>query len=175
MSITKVNADVLDLTDAYAFTGDVTGASKIVQVVNTTDVVYSSGTTVMPWDDTIPQNTEGDEHMSLAITPTNSSNNLLIEVQVLGSTSSGTHYVAALFQDSTAGSLAAGWFTPVTTNTGGNVVFTHFMAAGTTSATTFKVRCGPSGAATFNFNGYAGARKLGSVGVSSITITEISV
>ena len=28
MSITKVNADVLDLTDGYAFTGAVTGTTK---------------------------------------------------------------------------------------------------------------------------------------------------
>ena len=150
------------------------GLGKVVQVVNISDVVYSSGTTVMPWDDTIPQKTEGDEHMTLAITPTATGNKLLIEVQLLGSTSSGTHFVAGLFQDSTTNALAAGWYTPHTTNVGGPIVFTHFMTAGTTSATTFKVRVGPSGSATFNFNGYDGARKLGGVGVSSITITEIS-
>ena len=34
MAITKINADAMDLTDAYAFTGTVTGAGAILQVVN---------------------------------------------------------------------------------------------------------------------------------------------
>mgnify|MGYP003320208654 CR=1 FL=1 len=33
MAITKINADAMDLTDAYAFTGTVTGAGQILQVV----------------------------------------------------------------------------------------------------------------------------------------------
>lgn len=37
MSITKVNADVLDLTDGYAFTGTVTGASN-TKILSTTTI-----------------------------------------------------------------------------------------------------------------------------------------
>ena len=44
MSVTKINADIMDLTDAYAFTGDVSGAGggKVLQVV--TDNYVSGGT-----------------------------------------------------------------------------------------------------------------------------------
>jgi hypothetical protein len=54
-----------------------------------------------------------------------------------------------------------------------NWEFTHYMAAGTTSATTFKVRIGAVTSGTITFNGIGSARKLGGVLASSITITEI--
>ena len=54
--------------------------ARLVQVVNTQTGAVATGTTVMPIDDTIPQNTEGDQYMTLAITPTHASNKLLIEV-----------------------------------------------------------------------------------------------
>jgi U3 small nucleolar RNA-associated protein 20 len=52
------------------------------------------------------------------------------------------------------------------------ICFSHYMTAGTTSSTTFRVRAGAAGAATTTFNGTAGARKFGGVASSSITITE---
>jgi hypothetical protein len=50
---------------------------------------------------------------------------------------------------------------------------THYMTAGTTSATTFKVRGGVN-AGTLTFNGEVGARLFGGVCASSITVTEIA-
>jgi hypothetical protein len=55
------------------------------------------------------------------------------------------------------------------------VKFRHKITAGTTSEITFKVRSGPSSAATVTFNGYGGNRYLGGVMASSITITEVQV
>jgi hypothetical protein len=43
-------------------------AGKVIQVVHVQDGAYASGTTTIPLDNTIPQNTEGTEFMSLAIT-----------------------------------------------------------------------------------------------------------
>lgn len=146
---------------------------RIVQVVNTITGAVATGTTVIPFDDTIPQSGEGDQYMTLAITPTNSGNKLKIDVVVVGAGSVNSYNYAALFQDSTADALAA-----VATEiaTGGDistVKFTHYMSAGTTSATTFKVRAG-SGAGTYTFNGVASGRIFGGIMASSITITEIA-
>ena len=55
-------------------------AHGTVQVVNTQTGAVDTGTTAMPCDDTIPQNTEGDEFMTLAITPTSATNKLKIDV-----------------------------------------------------------------------------------------------
>ena len=55
------------------------------------------------------------------------------------------------------------------------VGFTHFMTAGTTSSTTFKVRAGPDTAATITFNGRDGTNRRGGGRYASfITITEIA-
>ena len=55
-------------------------------------------------------------------------------------------------------------------------VLKHYMTAGTTSATTFKVRIGrtDSHSNPFTINGYNGARKFGGVSSTSITIMEIA-
>jgi ribosomal protein L5 len=52
------------------------------------------------------------------------------------------------------------------------VYFKYMMTAGTTSATTFKIRCGPDVGATITLNGSASARKFGGVAASRITIKE---
>jgi len=150
-------------------------AGGVVQMVRTQTGAVATGTTIIPYDDTIPQNTEGDQYMSLSITPTSATNELLIEVVAMLSNSAGDFVTGALFQDSTANALAAF----VDFHSGGQevaaIVFSHKMTAGTTSATTFKFRAGPSSAATLTFNGRAGARRLGGVMASSITIREIKV
>lgn len=149
-------------------------AGTVVQVVNTQTGAVSTGTTAIPLDDTIPQNTEGDEYMTLAITPSSATNKLKIDVVLFGSNNSGANNMAALFQDSTAAALASGISV---SNAGGSVeciTFTHYMNSGTTSATTFKVR-GGGNSGTFTFNGAASARIFGGVMASSITISEIKV
>jgi len=148
---------------------------KVVQVVNTSDGALASTTTVVPRDDTIPQNTEGGEFMTLAITPTNSSNKLKIEVTGQFSSTGANHVVMALFQDSTADALAVGSSRVSTADGATSPSFVHYMTAGTTSSTTFKVRAGPNVAATVYFNGESGARLFGGVYSSTITITEIAV
>jgi len=149
-----------------------------LQVVNTQTGAVATATSVIPNDDTIPQNTEGGEFMTLAITPTSASNLLKIEVVLHGTESANVAdlFMAALFQDSTADALAVGLRDDQGISKGpGGIIFTHYMVAGTTSATTFKVRAGMNIAGTFVFNGGNGTgRKFGGVLASSITITEIA-
>lgn len=146
------------------------GSAK--QIVNYQTGTSSTGTTVLPIDDTIPQNTEGDQYMSLAITPTSATNYLKIEVCIILAHNSGTGIGAALFQDSTANALAASTDYASATGSPTSINFTHWMVAGTTSATTFKIRAGCGTAGTTTFNGFSGNRILGGVCSSSITITE---
>lgn len=157
---------------AFGLVTDV-ASGNVVQIVNTQTGAVATGTTLIPVDDTIPQNTEGDEYMSLAITPKNAANKLLIQVSFQSSNSASSNtQVVALFQDSVANALIA--FTGPQTSSGQNTRanFTYYMTAGTTSATTFKVRAGGNVAGTVTFNGSGGSRQMGGVSNSSITITE---
>ena len=149
-------------------------SGSVIQIVNTQTGATANGTTVIPNDDTIPQNSEGDERMTLAITPKSSTSKLKIDVVFVGA-SSGTvdNKCVALFQDSTADALAAVRGNNSNANLTETISFSHYMTSGTTSATTFKVRAGGI-ANTLTFNGAASARLLGGVCASSITITEIA-
>jgi len=148
-------------------------AGQVLQVVNFQTGEYNSGTTVMPIDDTIPQNTEGDEYMTLTITPTSATSKLLIEISALLAQSTAQWVVGAIFQDTTADALASGYFYEPNNGAGKELTIRHYMTAGTTSATTFKFRAGVHLSGTLYFNG-SGSRYLGGVASSSITITEIA-
>lgn len=148
--------------------------TQVVQQVRSVTGAVASGSTVIPYDDTIPQNTEGDQYMSLSITPKNSSNILKIDVIFQGSCSlTGDSLAVALFQDSTAGALAVGFSGSTGATQPQAIPFSYTMSAGTTSATTFKIRAGATSGTT-TFNGAGAARKYGGVMASSIIITEFS-
>jgi hypothetical protein len=160
--------------------GQVTAASNgaapsnyVLQQVRTETGAEASGSTSLPYDDTIPQSTEGDQYMSLAITPQSSSSRLVIEVVFNGALSTGGSLIAALFQDATASALAVATSVgnPVN-NDSMQVVLKHNMTSGTTSSTTFKVRVGGSLGGTVTFNGASAARLFGGAFASSIIITE---
>jgi hypothetical protein len=152
------------------------GAGAVVQVVNTMDVTKKTGTTQLPIDDTIPQITEGDEYMTCSITPKSTTNKLLIQVVAYASPSAADNMGIALFQDATANALNSFVFYVATATAIFPFTINHYMAAGTTSATTFRVRIGRgTTGATTTFNGSNGSRLMGGSMGSSITITEIAV
>jgi len=143
----------------------------VVQMVNVQDGTTSTGTTLFPIDTSTPQNTEGNEFMTLAITPKSTTNKLRIDVVAsFTNTSANSTLASGLFQDSTADALTA---IAASRNAGANeivnIAFTHWMTAGTISETTFKVRGGASVAGTTTFN----AGHFTGIVASSITITEI--
>lgn len=148
------------------------GGGKIAQIVNTETGAVQTGTTTIPFDDTKPQNTEGTEFFTVTVTPTDATHKLRIDVTVFATVTTTPWIIAALFQDSGADAIAvAASFNNLNT-AGMTITFTHHMVAGTTSATTFKVRVGPSSAATVTLNGQSGGRIFGGVAVSGITVTE---
>lgn len=153
-------------------------SDSIVQVVEATPVTsVVTCTTAIPSDDTIPQNTEGDQVITVTITPTSSTNRLRIEFDcgLIGGTGSSGSVVCALFQDTTANALAVYASGYTSTAPLRNARMSYEMAAGTTGATTFKVRCGSSGV-TLYVNGDAGGSRLfGGVSAARLRVTEIKV
>lgn len=158
---------VPDKSGTMAMTSD----STFVKQTRTVVVTSTTGATAIPYDDSIPQISEGNQFMSLAITPASSSNVLVIDVTYYGSTSGVIDLTAALFQDSNVNALAAGSQVIDTGLDMHCITFKYTMTAGTTSATTFTVR-GGSSSGTTTFNGSGGTRKLGGVLSSSIVISE---
>ena len=156
--------------------GTATGFGKILQVVNTETGAVATGTTLIPYDDTIPQITEGFEVMTLAVTPASATNKLLISVVTCLSSDVNSLPVTALFEGTTANALAC-VFTHAYGTADNPLLhnFNHYMTSGSTSELTFRVRIGTNNAGTITFNGRSEARKYGGALASSITIMEIEV
>lgn len=150
------------------------GSGKVLQVVEYETGAVATGTTVMVNDDTIPESTEGDEYMTLSITPQSASSSLYIDVLLHAAANGVAVIVGALFKDSDVSAIAAGWFTTPAANYPLPLMIKHKRTAGTTSAITFKVRAGRVGAGTMTLNGVGGARKFGGVLYSSIRIMEVA-
>jgi hypothetical protein len=147
----------------------------VVQRVSTSTAAVATGTTLIPMDDTIPQNTEGDQYLSLSITPKNTANILKIEALLNLSNSAANQFLSAsLIQGSTANALSASSEFVETATGFTQVILQHTMTAGSTSSITFNIRAGANNAGTTTLNGQSSARRFGGVLFSSIVITEYS-
>ena len=147
---------------------------KLLQQVNYQSGGMQTGTTIFPEDDTIPQNSEGSEFMTLAITPKSATSTLVMDVQVFYSQSVGTRSGTGIFKDSDADALAftSNFCDDATMMT--NMHLNYSEVSGNTTARTYKVRCGNiATAGTFTFNGQSGARKFGGTILSTFRIIEI--
>lgn len=147
--------------------------SQVVkQVVTASTTSLASVTAVIPYDDTIPQNTEGTEILTCSITPTSASSSLAImcEIHLGGTGTDGIPGTLALFRDSTADAIdATGVYCPTQME---SVGLQATVSATSTSATTFKLRLGVSSAGTINVNGTNTGRKYGGIAQSTIYIFE---
>lgn len=155
-------------TDVPSFSG------SFAQVQHAGSSAVDTTSTAIPNDDSIPQITEGKEALTVSITPGNASNILIIEaVLFLSHNNSAGVGCAALFQDATANALTAAATDWPASNNPKQLILRHKMAAGTTSATTFRLRYGPaSGSDTMTLNGFSGARKFGAIDKTTITVWE---
>lgn len=182
MPLSKIPAVGVDATGTPSsttfFRGDNTWATpvaasgSVVQVVNVQTGTYSSTSSVIPIDNTIPQITEGAQLFTLNITPTNASSKLKFDIVVNAGINSANWVSIALFQGSTANAIAAmsGYLT--TSGSANPLALNYYMTAGTTSLITFSLRFGPLGN-TMGINGTT-SQLLGGVQISSMTITEIA-
>jgi len=148
-------------------------SAKVIQVATFATGAVATGTTSIPFDNTIPQITEGTEFMTLAITPSSATNSLIIQVTLVTAFSGGDNIIVALFQDSTVNGLAAVVAQPPASITIPQT-FNYKMTAGTTSSTTFRVRAGGGSAGTITINGVLGSARMGGVMASTMTIYEVA-
>ena len=156
------------IQDSHHFSG------QVVQVVSVSDGEVDTGSNrPVPDDDTAPLQSEGDEFMTLAITPKYSTSKLVIDVKYNIACSAGNSIVCALFQDAISECLTATKLNVAANNiiNPGTMQWT-IETVGTTSEITIKFRAGGISDATLTFNGESTARKFGGKLDSSMIITE---
>jgi hypothetical protein len=129
---------------AWAAAGGGGNTGSILNRAVATTGTSGSTTDQIPQDNTIPQNSEGTELITVTITPTSATSKLRIRFTNAFFSASGVSSVGvALFQDSTANALTASSVTLPGANYKNPLPLEYEMTAGTTSATTFKIRYGP--------------------------------
>lgn len=141
-----------------------------VQMKFTSTAALVTCSTLIPFDDTIPQSSEGTEVLTLAITPKSATNYLVIEYSGFGYNTNQVATTAALFKDSDAAAVAAG-STYIPNTWSGQILVRYRVLAGSTTERTYKIRCGPA-AGTHYINGGAAVRRFGGVAATSLLITE---
>lgn len=183
-------------TSGYVLTSNGAGSDPTFQApagVTTGSIrqsVYSEYTTyaavgTIPFDNTIPQKTEGTEITTVSITPSDVAHTVRVRASVEAGAGAGTSkdgiIIAALFINTTANAIAvASQFLPSTGNAAMvNLDFEIDHAPGSTSAQTYKLRVGyaelGTGPGTFvgAVNGTNGARKFGGASRCTLTAEEI--
>lgn len=148
---------------------------KLAQSLTSTSINYVGLSTQIPLDDTIPQNTEGTEILTRAITPTNASSTIRVtaKMHITAPSGSGGTFIAALFKDTGANALSAGCVYCAAGGVTEHIIVTYEESAGSASARTYKLRGGPASAITMYYNGNASGRLLGGVNIVSLTVDEI--
>jgi len=144
-----------------------------VQELEATLNTVATGTTTIPFDDTIPQSTEGDQYLTKTMTPQSAANLLRQRVSMPFGGSLVAGNTIALFQDAGANAISAICITIPGVNYVDLAGLENWMLAGATAATTFKVRAGLNTAGTLTVNGAAGARFMGGSMVTRLQISEI--
>lgn len=148
------------------------GTSGVYQVVPAVNGAVGTGGTTIPFDDSPPLNTEGLEVLSATITPSSAAHKLVFNVTLFASSDTNPDNITgALFQDAVASAISAGTVIYTGATRTISFAFNHSMTAGTTSATTFRVRIGCA-TGNITFNGAGGTRRMGGVMGSSLIITE---
>jgi hypothetical protein len=147
-------------------------------LVSTSYTEYTANTAItanIPWDDTIPQITEGTQFMSVTYTPKAVGNTLIIRFQGQYGLSTNAWIVVALFLDSGPDAIrAVGSIVETATLGGRGVTFECLYTAVDTAAHTFTVRAGSDvgSGATIRFNGSGSARRLGGTSAATLIINE---
>jgi len=131
-------------------------------------------TTVIPADDTIPQNTEGTQILTASITPKSTTNRLRVRFQAQISAAAAAYACAALFLNSNASSVAASTAFVAAANNISTLTIEHEFVPGATTSQTLNVRVGPGAAGTIYVNGISTGRLFGGVFKATLVVEEIT-
>lgn len=152
------------------------GPGSIVGFAYTADGTTDTSTTVIPADDTIPQNTEGEEYTQIATayTPRYANSLLRVRVEIALADVSASMFIGAIFRDTTADAVSAQMLTSQTTGEEYSASMQAVTSATAAAATTFKFRYGPGAAGTAYVNRIdSGATVFSTARKSMMTIEEI--
>jgi hypothetical protein len=151
-----------------------TQTGAVIQSTYGTYSAYGNLTTLIPADDTIPQNTEGTQIISLSFTPRFANSRMVLRFSGGVSLSAVGNFAVAIFRDPGVNAINAAMFRCDTVGAMTSAVIIAIDSPATTSTITYTVRAGPTAASTLHFNG-GGARFFGGVFTTILEAQEVRV
>jgi hypothetical protein len=133
----------------------------------------TSLTTAIPFDDTIPQVTEGTQILSAAITPKATAHRVRVKFCGFGSGSNSDDITAALFLNGASNAIAASAFTIASTNDTIAMTMEFEHSPASMAAQTYSIRVGSRTGNAVRMNGTTSARKFEGVARSTLVLEEI--
>ena len=167
-----ISADSTGAIQTYNFSN---WADKgiINQVTYQTSTLQTT-TATTPYDNTIPQISEGAEFMNIPFKPTNANSKLIIEAGSQALTASAnTEIVIALHQDTTADALQAGVVEPAAAANENGFYMKHVVSAASTTLRIYRIRMGTPSGSTISFNGQAASAIFLGTSNSFLRVTEV--
>lgn len=148
---------------------------ETVQIQRLETGAVNSTTASIPYDDTIPQSSEGANVFTttLSINVASAANLLVAESDAaLACDTAGANVSVALFKGAATDAFSAVEMNSPVANYPFRLHVRQPVLAGTAGATTFTHKAGTS-AGTLTFNGQTGARRFGGVNNSYLEVTEV--
>ncbi len=148
-------------------------SGSIVQSVAAAPYTANAGiTTVIPFDDTIPQSGEGTQILTATITPRATTNIIRARFRGNGTLAAPGQVIAAMFRNGVSNALIATYAACGTADFEQQLTLEHEFVPGSVSPLTISVNVGPS-AGTLRMNGSTSSRFLGGVSASTLVIEEV--
>jgi len=127
-------------------------------------------TGIVPLDNTIPQNGEGQQIITGSITPSKTTSKIIGILSLNGDGT--TTSVFAAFRDLVASAISSTWVQTISSSS--LVAFQFIDSPATTSLVTYTIRCGPGSAGTLYVNRNNTGSLLGGSNKITLTLLEIN-
>lgn len=134
---------------------------------------YAATSAIIPFDNTIPQASEGMQILSLSHTPAQAGNRIRLRFSAFGSSSNQSIPIVAFL--SIDGGPAVQAAAVHTTDSGqiAQICFEHEYTVDDAASHTYAIRVGPGGAASIRLNGSSSSRLFGGTAAARLVLEEI--
>lgn len=164
------------VTDKIASSGGGGGyATGVRQVVYATLGTQTFSGSNIPFDNTIPQITEGFQILTASITPQSATSTLYIWATVNVSCSSIASAILAIFRDATVNAFGVSATAVLTANTAENETVMVTIPSGSTAASTIRLRGGANSGNLYINGNAASGQTFGGASATSLLVMEVGV
>lgn len=168
-------ATLLDDTTAAQARGTLGLTNTVVNRAYAEYTTNADLSAIIPLDDTIPQNTEGTQILSVTITPKSTASRIRVRFQAqFIAAGGGVGAIAALFWNTNVGAVRSGYNTNSGAGFSSSLAFEFEHVPGSTSVQTYAVRVGSQSATVIRLNGSGAGRLLGGTLAATLVVEEIA-